>query len=57
VVLNRGNAVEITPPALPEGDAWVRRFDTSQDDAIAVTPGMQVVANAVVVFSHENAQG
>ena len=57
VVLNRGNAVEITPPALPEGDAWVRRFDTSQDDAIAVTPGMQVAANAVVVFSHENAQG
>ena len=40
-------------PDLPESDAWVRRFDTSQRDAIAVTPGMQVAANAVVVFSQE----
>jgi glycogen operon protein len=53
VVLNRGDAVEIVPPALPDGDAWVRRFDTSQDDAIAVTPGMTVAADSVVVFSHE----
>jgi glycogen operon protein len=53
IVLNRGGAVEIVPPDLPEGGAWVRRFDTSQDDAIAVTPGMQVAANAVVVFSQE----
>ena len=52
VVLNRGNAVEITPPALSEG-RWVRRFDTSQDNAIEVTDGMQVAADAVVVFSHE----
>jgi glycogen operon protein len=56
VVLNRGDAVTITPPALSDGGAWVRRFDTSQDDAIAVTPGMDVAANAVVVFSHEPAQ-
>ncbi|SFR39595.1 glycogen debranching protein GlgX [Litoreibacter janthinus] len=53
VVLNRGDAVEITPPALPDGSAWVRRFDTSQDDAIKVTAGMHVAADAVVVFSHE----
>ena len=53
VVLNRGNAIEITPPALPEGGKWVRRFDTSQDDAIKVTEGTLVAANAVVVFSHE----
>ena len=53
VVLNRGGAVKIEPPALPDGGKWVRRFDTSQDDAIAVTQGMQVAANAVVVFSHE----
>ncbi|SHF52859.1 glycogen operon protein [Litoreibacter ascidiaceicola] len=53
VVLNRGDTVDITPPALPDGGAWVRRFDTSQDDAIEVTAGMQVAANAVVVFSHE----
>jgi glycogen operon protein len=53
VVLNCGDAVEIEPPALPGGGAWVRRFDTSQDDAIQVTQGMQVAADAVVVFSHE----
>ncbi|WP_299288222.1 glycogen debranching protein GlgX [uncultured Tateyamaria sp.] len=53
IVLNSGDAVTIHPPELPDGDAWVRRFDTSQDDAIAVTPGMKVAANAVVVFSHE----
>ena len=53
IVLNRGDAVEIVPPDLPESDAWVRRFDTSQRDAIAVTPGLQVAANAVVVFSQE----
>jgi len=56
VVLNRGEAVEIVPPALPEGGTWVRRFDTSQEDAIMVTEGMQVAADAVVVFSHETAQ-
>lgn len=55
VVLNRGDAVTITPPALPEGGMWVRRFDTSQDDAIRVTPGMDIAAQAVVVFSHEPA--
>lgn len=53
IVLNTGAAVDITPPSLPSGDTWVRRFDTSQDDAIAVTPGMQVAADAVVVFSQE----
>ncbi len=53
IVLNRGKAVEIRPPDLPEGEAWVRRFDTSQDDAIRVTQGMHVAADAVVVFSHE----
>jgi glycogen operon protein len=53
VVLNRGDAVEITAPDLPAGDAWVRRFDTSQDDAIVATPGMRVAADSVVVFSHE----
>ena len=53
VVLNRGEAVEIAPPDLPVGDAWVRRFDTSQDDAIQVTPGMLVAADSVVVFSQE----
>lgn len=53
LVVNRGAAVEIKPPSLPAGEAWVRRFDTSQDDAIAVTPGMRVAAEAVVVFSHE----
>ncbi len=53
IVLNRGDALEITAPALHDGGAWVRRFDTSQDDAIKVTEGMHVAANAVVVFSHE----
>ena len=52
-VFNRGQATEIKPPALPEGEVWVRRFDTSQDDAIKVTQGMRVAADAVVVFSHE----
>ena len=56
VVLNRGDPTDITPPKLPKGDKWVRRFDTSQDDAIKVTPGMQVAADAVVVFSHETAE-
>ncbi|MBF9043224.1 glycogen debranching protein GlgX [Rhodobacterales bacterium HKCCE4037] len=55
IVLNRGPDTEITPPGLPEGDHWVRRFDTSQDDAIAVTEGFAVAGNAVVVFSHETA--
>jgi glycogen operon protein len=53
VVLNRGNGTEITAPALPSGGMWVRRFDTSQDDAIKVTEGMHVPGNSVVVFSHE----
>lgn len=53
VVLNRGAQVEIVAPPLPDDEAWVRRFDTSQDDAIAVTPGLSVPANSVVVFSHE----
>ncbi|MEO0496485.1 MAG: glycogen debranching protein GlgX [Pseudomonadota bacterium] len=52
LVFNRGDEIEITPPELTEGN-WVRRFDTSQDDAIEVTPGMVIAANAVVVFSHE----
>lgn len=56
VVLNRGRAIEITPPALSGGGAWVRRFDTSQEDAIEVTQGMHVAADAVVVFSHETEQ-
>ncbi len=53
VVLNRGDSVTIEPPALPDNGRWVRRFDTSQDDAIAVTEGMEIAAKAVVVFSHE----
>lgn len=56
IVLNRGAAVEITPPELPEDDTWVRRFDTSQSDAIKVTQGMHVDADAVVVFSQEGKQ-
>ena len=57
VVLNRGSGIDITPPELPNGGAWVRRFDTSQDDAIKVTPGMQAAADCVVVFSQEAADG
>lgn len=53
IVLNRGEAVTITPPDLPDADTWVRRFDTSQDDAIKVTSGMDVDQDAVVVFSQE----
>ncbi|MEN0087148.1 MAG: glycogen debranching protein GlgX [Pseudomonadota bacterium] len=53
LVFNRGAAIEITPPALSEG-RWVRRFDTSQDNAIEVTSGMMIAADAVVVFSHED---
>ena len=56
IVLNRGGPVEISPPALPHGSTWVRRFDTSQDDAIAVTQGTHVAGDAVVVFSHETQQ-
>ncbi len=52
VVLNRGPATDITPPPVAQGQ-WVRRFDTSQVDAIAVTAGFHVADNAVVVFSHE----
>ncbi len=53
IVLNSGDAVDITPPRVTDGLCWVRRFDTSQDDAIAVTPGMSVTANSVTVFSQE----
>ncbi|MDZ7822763.1 MAG: glycogen debranching protein GlgX [Ahrensia sp.] len=53
VVLNRGGKTSIVPPSLPQGGQWVRRFDTSQDDAIQVTPGMDISADCVVVFSHE----
>jgi len=56
IVLNRGEKVTIEAPELPEGGIWVRRFDTSQEDAIAVTDGTTVDANAVVVFSHEHHQ-
>lgn len=55
VVLNRGDAIKITPPELADGGVWVRRFDTSQEDAIQVTPGVLVNADSVVVFSHEDA--
>lgn len=55
VVLNRGGATKITPPELPEGGIWVRRFDTSQEDVIKVTKGTKVAANSVAVFSHESA--
>lgn len=55
VVLNRGDAIKITPPELAYGGVWVRRFDTSQEDAIQVTPGVLVNADSVVVFSHEDA--
>lgn len=55
IVLNAGEAVDIVPPKLSANESWVRRFDTSQDDAIAVTPGMSVEANSVVVFSYETA--
>lgn len=54
LVLNRGGVVDIVPPVLPKGDTWVRRFDTSQENAIQVIDGMQVAADAVVVFSHEH---
>ncbi|MEJ6813102.1 MAG: glycogen debranching protein GlgX [Octadecabacter sp.] len=56
VVLNRGKALTITPPTLPDGGVWVRRFDTSQEDAIKVTDGTDVAADCVVVFSHESTQ-
>ena len=52
-MLNRGEKIKVTPPELPAGQAWVRRFDTSQDDAIKVTSGMTVETDSVVVFSHE----
>ncbi len=55
VVLNRGAATTITAPDLPDGDTWVRRFDTGQDDAIKPTAGMAIEADSVVVFSHETA--
>ena len=55
VVLNRGEAQDIVQPPLPDGARWVRRFDTSQEDAIMVTEGSQVAANSVVVFSQEHA--
>ncbi|MEL6751754.1 MAG: glycogen debranching protein GlgX, partial [Pseudomonadota bacterium] len=54
IVLNRGEAVEVTPPDLPDGSTWVRRFDTSLSNAIEVRPGMDVAADSVTVFSHEN---
>ncbi len=53
IVLNRGGAITVVPPTLPDGERWVRRFDTSQDNAIHVTEGMGVAADAVVVFSQE----
>lgn len=52
VVLNRGAAVEITPPKIASG-TWVRRFDTSREDAIEVIEGSQIEADSVTVFSHE----
>ena len=52
VVLNRGGAVNITPPKISSG-AWVRRFDTSREDAIEVIEGTQIEADSVTVFSHE----
>jgi glycogen operon protein len=55
VVLNRGKARTITPPTLPDGGHWVRRFDTSQEDAIKVTDGTDVAGDCVVVFSYETA--
>ncbi len=53
IVLNRGGGVEITPPELPDGGAWVRKFDTSQEDATEEQGGMAIAADAVVVFSYE----
>lgn len=52
LVFNRGDEIEIMPPELSAG-SWVRRFDTSQDNAIEVTPGFVIAADSVAVFSHE----
>ena len=53
VILNRGDAVDITVPNLPIGEHWVRSFDTGAADATKPISGTLIKANSVVVFSKE----
>jgi len=53
VILNRGDAVDITVPSLPIGEHWVRSFDTGAADATKPISGTLIKANSVVVFSKE----
>ncbi|MBR2655722.1 MAG: glycogen debranching protein GlgX [Loktanella sp.] len=56
VVLNAGDAVDITLPDTPEGQGWARRFDTAQDDASDFGQNGHIAAESVVVFVLEPAE-
>ncbi|WGW05923.1 glycogen debranching protein GlgX [Tropicibacter oceani] len=49
VVLNAGEKTRITLPEVPQGSAWVRRFDTAETGA----GGAVIEADAVTVFVQE----
>lgn len=50
IVLNAGEATEIKLPKYPKNNAWVRRFDTAEDDMTGKFDGTLIADNSVVVF-------
>ena len=50
IVLNAGEATEIKLPKYPKNNAWVRRFDTAEDDMTGNFDGTLIADNSVVVF-------
>lgn len=50
VVLNAGDTVTLTPPSLPDGLIWQRRFDTARAEVTGIFDGTEIAADSVVVF-------
>ena len=53
VVLNVGDACEVTLPSPADGMIWERHFDTAQDAAVGEFEGTDIAENSVVVFVQE----
>jgi glycogen operon protein len=58
VVLNVGDATDLTLPPAPDGLTWMRCFDTARDAVITCTSDTRIDAQSVVVFElHPHPEG
>jgi glycogen operon protein len=58
VVLNVGDATDLTLPPAPDGLTWMRCFDTARDEVITCTSDTRIDAQSVVVFElHPHPEG